>query len=262
MGVGAEEEGASKRKRHTKDAARQVASRRRDNHLTWMLPASSGPETSLSGRPPSATAKEPCGRSSEATSASSRTAMKELSKAGAAETRLGRRPYRGRATFPEAGSAGTRAGGRSPFAEAPALPLGAVPERANDTGGRCALQPSGDAHRASRSSAGAATSFGLAAPVARGVLGARPVTLATPLAEGSIRVRGRVCLRTPAPEPSGSLPQQQSLREGCSAPLRCGGGPVGGPAGRRAARHRRARPGRGGCGAQPRLQALNAPVPY
>ena len=88
--------------------------------------------------------------------------------------------------------------------------LGAVTERANDTGGRCALWLSGDAHRPFRLSAGAATSFGLSAPFARGARGARAVTLATRLAKGSVRVRGRVCLRTP-PDPFGSLPHQQSL---------------------------------------------------
>ncbi len=37
------------------------------------------------------------------------------------------------------------------------------------------------------------------------------MTLATPLAKGSVRVRGRACLRTPTPDPFGSLPHQQSL---------------------------------------------------
>ena len=104
--------------------------------------------------------------------------------------------------------------GRGPFAEAPALLLRAVLKRANDTGGRCALWPSGDAHRPSRSSAGAATSFGFAAPFARGARGARAVTLATHLAEGSVRVRGRACLRTPAPDPFGSLPASNPSRKG------------------------------------------------
>ncbi len=39
-----------------------------------------------------------------------------------------------------------RLAGRSPFAEGSALRLGAVLERGNDTGVRCALWPSGDAH--------------------------------------------------------------------------------------------------------------------
>ena len=81
--------------------------------------------------------------------------------------------------------------------------LTAVPERANDTRGRCALWPSGDAHRPSRLSAHAATSFGLAAPLARGVRGTKAVTLATPQSEGLVRVRGRVCLRTTRPRPPG-----------------------------------------------------------
>ena len=89
--------------------------------------------------------------------------------------------------------------------------LGAVTERANDTGGRCALWPPGNAHRPFRSFAGAATSFGLTAPFARGARSTGAVTLATRLAEGSVRVRGRVCLRTPAPDLFGSLPHQQSL---------------------------------------------------
>ena len=42
--------------------------------------------------------------------------------------------------------------------------LRAVPERANDTGVRCALRASGDAHRGYRASGGAATSCGSAAP--------------------------------------------------------------------------------------------------
>ena len=80
-------------------------------------------------------------------------------------------------------------------------------------------------------------------PVAHGPLG--PWTVATPLAEGSVRVRGQVCLRTPAPDPFGSLPHQQSLRgKAVRVPLRGGGAPVRRPAGRRAVRHRRAGPGR------------------
>ena len=54
---------------------------------------------------------------------------------------------------------------------------------------------------------------------------------------GSVRVRGRVCLRTPA-APFRSLPHQQSVPEGCRAPLR-GGAPVGRPApGRKRGRRR------------------------
>ncbi len=47
------------------------------------------------------------------------------------------------------------------------------------------------------------------------------------------------------PRRYGVAPSQQSLPEGCRAPLRGGGSPVRGPAGRRPARHRRARTGRG-----------------
>ena len=50
-------------------------------------------------------------------------------------------------------------------------------------------------------------------------------------------------LAHPSPRPLGSLACQQSLREGCRAPLRSGGGPVGRPAGHQAVRHRRACPG-------------------
>ncbi len=85
----------------------------------------------------------------------------------------------------------------------PALRLGAVPERGNDMGVRCALRRSRDAHRGREASHGAESACGSRGPVAHGTLAARAVTLATPLAEGSVRVRGRVGLRTPAPAPSG-----------------------------------------------------------
>ena len=101
----------------------------------------------------------------------------------------------------------------------PALPLTAVLECAIDVGCRCALWPSGDAHWRSRLSAGAATSFGLAAPFARGVRGAQAVTVATPQAEGLVRARGQVCLRTPAPALQGSLPIINPWREGPVAPI-------------------------------------------
>ena len=84
-------------------------------------------------------------------------------------------------------------------------------ERANDTGVRCALRRFHGAHPDRRATAGAATSCAGAAMPARAAREARAVTLATPLAEGSVRGRGRVCLRTPAPNPFGSLPHQQSL---------------------------------------------------
>ena len=121
----------------------------------------------------------------------------------------------------------------------------AVPERANDTGVRCALRRFRSAHRDRRATAGAATSCAHAACATRAARAAQAVTLATPQSEGLVRVRGRVCLRTPALAPLGSLAYQQSLREGCRAPLRGGGGRVGRPAGRRAVRHRRPRPRRG-----------------
>ena len=89
-----------------------------------------------------------------------------------------------------------------------------VPDRAIDVGVRCALRPSGDAQRRSGGSPQPATSFGFADWSARAARAAQSVAVATPLAEGSVRVRAQVCLRTPAPDPSGSLPQHQSLREG------------------------------------------------
>ena len=54
---------------------------------------------------------------------------------------------------------------------------------------------------------------------------------------------------SPSAPPLRVAPSQQSFQEGCRAPLRGGGGRVGRPAGRRAVRHRRPRPGRGrpGC---------------
>ena len=127
-------------------------------------------------------------------------------------------------------------------------------------GVRCALRSSGDAHRRFRPSAGAGTSFGLTAPFAGGARAARAVTLATPLAEGSVRVRGRVCLRTPAPDPFGSLPHQQSLAgrpvqrrfEAAEDPLadRLAAGPSG---------IADQRPGRGGRGRQPRPVRFSEP---
>ena len=96
--------------------------------------------------------------------------------------------------------------------------LTAVPERANDTGVRCALRRFRSAHRDRRVSAAATTSCAHAACPARAARAAQAVTLAS----------------------------QQSVPEGCRAPLPGGGGPVGRPAGRRAVRHRRSRPGRAG----------------
>ena len=89
-----------------------------------------------------------------------------------------------------------------------------VPDRAIDMGVRCALRPSGDAHQRCGRSPGPATSCAFADRSAGAARAAQSVAVATPLAEGSVRVRAQVCLRTPAPDPSGSLPQHQSLREG------------------------------------------------
>ena len=50
------------------------------------------------------------------------------------------------------------------------------------------------------------------------------------------------------PAAAGSLPAKQSLPEGCRAPLRGAGGPVGRTPGRWAVRHRRPRPGRARSG--------------
>ena len=72
--------------------------------------------------------------------------------------------------------------------------------------------------------------------VGRGTRAARAVAGATPLAEGSVRARGEVEIHTSPPALPGSLPQQRSLREGGSAPLR-----VGGPAACRPCRPSRCR---------------------
>ena len=89
-----------------------------------------------------------------------------------------------------------------------------VHDRAIDTGVRCALWPSGDARDGCGRTPRPATSCAFADRSARAARAAQAVAVATPLAKGSVRVRGQVCLRTPAPDPSGSLPQHQSLREG------------------------------------------------
>ncbi len=120
----------------------------------------------------------------------------------------------------------------------------AASERGNDTGVRCALRRFRSAHRDRRVSAAAATSCAHAACPARAARAAQAVTVATHQSEGLVRVRSRVCSRTPAPAPFGSLPHQRSVPEGCRAPLLGGGGRVGRPAGRRGVRHRRPRPGR------------------
>ena len=89
-----------------------------------------------------------------------------------------------------------------------------VHDCAIDVGVRCALQPSGDAQRHSGGSPSPATSCGFAEQSARAARAAQSVAVATPQSEGLVRVRAQACLRTPAPDPSGSLPHHQSLREG------------------------------------------------
>ena len=161
----------------------------------------------------------------------------------------GRVPGRSR----RAASSGIRCGSRGRQSPMSIPQPTAVPERANDTGVRCALRRFRSAHRNRRAIAGAATSCAGVACPARAARAAQAVTLATPQSEGLVRVRGRVCLRTPTPAPLGSLAYQRSVPEGCRAPFLGGGGPVGRPAGRRAGRragrHRRPRPGRACSGA-------------
>ena len=75
----------------------------------------------------------------------------------------------------------------------------------------------------------------LSGRVARGAPATRAVAGATPLAEGSVRARGEVEIHTSPPALPGSLPQQRSLREGVSAPIRVGGPAACRPSGRRVA---------------------------
>ena len=89
-----------------------------------------------------------------------------------------------------------------------------VPECAIDTGVRCALWPSGDARDGCGRTPRPAMSCAFADRSARAARAAQAVAVATPQSVGLVRVRAQVCLRTPAPDPSGSLPQHQSLREG------------------------------------------------
>ena len=84
--------------------------------------------------------------------------------------------------------------------------LTAALECANDAGGRCALWPSGDAHACYGVSRDTATSCAFAAGAVSAARAALTGTGATPQSEGLVRVRRQVCLRTPAPVPSGSLP--------------------------------------------------------
>ena len=84
--------------------------------------------------------------------------------------------------------------------------LMAALECANDAGGRCALWPSGDARRCCGVGYDTATSCAYAAGSVSAARAALTGTGATPQSEGLVRVRRQVCLRTPAPVPSGSLP--------------------------------------------------------
>ena len=85
--------------------------------------------------------------------------------------------------------------------------LTATLECANDAGVRFTLRRPGDSHGASRLSAGAAASCASADRPASAVRAAPAVVGATHQSEGLVRVRGRVCLRTPAPRPPGVAPE-------------------------------------------------------
>ena len=85
--------------------------------------------------------------------------------------------------------------------------LTAALECANDAGVRFTLRRPGDSHGASRLSAGAAASCAYADRPASAVRAALTGTGATHQSEGLVRVRGRVCLRTPAPRPPGVAPE-------------------------------------------------------
>ena len=111
------------------------------------------------------------------------------------------------------GSAGRGATRRNLVRRLATLPLRAVPERGNDTGGRCALRSSGNAHRRSRPSAGAGTSFGLTAPFSRGALAGQAVTLATHLARGARYGFGGRCVCAPLP-PTLGVATEPAIRAG------------------------------------------------
>ena len=81
--------------------------------------------------------------------------------------------------------------------------LTAALECANDTGVRFTLRRPGDSHGASRLSAGAAASCASADRPASAVRAAPSEAVATPQAEGLLRVRTQVCFHTPAPVPWG-----------------------------------------------------------
>ena len=112
--------------------------------------------------------------------------------------------------------------------------LTAALECANDAEVRFTLWPSSDSHGASRLSAGAAASCASADRPASAVRAAPSEAVATPQSEGLVRVRRQVCLRTPAPVPSGSLPANYpyagrrfsaaSRRRSTSSPAPCPSG--------------------------------------
>ena len=112
--------------------------------------------------------------------------------------------------------------------------LTAALECANDAGVRFTLRRPGDSHGASRLSAGAAASCASADRPASAVRAAPSEAGATPQSEGLVRVRTQVCLRTPAPVPSGSLPANYpyagrrfsaaSRRRSTSSPAPCPSG--------------------------------------
>lgn len=90
----------------------------------------------------------------------------------------------------------------------------------NESRNRFTVRAVPGSHRRRRRSAGAATSFASAArPDVAGWAALAPLG-ATHQCEGLVRVRGRVCLRTPNPEPFGSLAYQQSVPEGSRSPRR------------------------------------------
>ena len=104
----------------------------------------------------------------------------------------------------------------------------------NDVGRRFTLWPSGDSHGTSCLSAGAVASYASAARSVSAARAALTGTGATPQSEGLVRVRRQVCLRTPAPVPSGSLPANYpyagrrfsaaSRRRSTSSPAPCPSG--------------------------------------
>ena len=115
--------------------------------------------------------------------------------------------------------------------------LTAALECANDAGGRCALWPSGDAHACYGVSHDTATSCAFAAGSVSAARAALTGTGATPQSEGLVRVRRQVCLRTPAPVPSGSLPANYPYagrRFSAASRRRSTRSPTGRPSGSRA----------------------------